>query len=179
MKKREPSPTELAVTAWLEKAGIKYEVYGGHATKLGDWPCDAWTWIMSRTKVGTSTAEHLRMEDKFHTGIGQRQLTPLGQRYMSSIGKGSAIYVSNARRSILAEHSKAVAPTSASVIYCLLSDAEGAEQNFHDWCCERDGNPDSIKDLNCYNECCELLNKVRKLFTVAERAELRELLQDY
>lgn len=177
MKKREPNPTELAVTAWLEKAGIKYEVYGGHATKLGDWPCDSWTWIMSRRKVGTQ--DQLRMEDKFHTGIGQRQLTPIGQRYMNSIGKGSQIYVSNARRSIIAEHSRAVAPRSASVIYCLLSDAEGAECNFHDWCSEFGGDTDSISSLNTYNACCEILNRVRTFFTQAERAELRELLEDY
>ena len=177
MKKREPSPTELAVTAWLEKAGIKYEVYGGHATKLGDWPCDAWTWIMSRGRVGTTEAK--RMEDKFHTGVGNRQLTPLGQRYMASIGKGSQIYVSNARRQIIAEHARAVAPCSASVIYCMLSDADGAECNFHDWCDEFGGDSDSIRSLNTYNACCEALNQVRKFFTNAERAELRELLQDY
>lgn len=178
MKKREPSPTELAVTAWLEKAGIKYEVYGGHATKLGDWPCDAWTWIMSRRKVGTQ--DQLRMEDKLHTGIGQRQLTPIGQRYMSSIRTSDTPNrVSNARRQIIAEHSRAVAPKSASVIYCLLSDADGAEQNFHDWCSDFGGDNDSISSLNTYNACCEVLNKVRAFFTQAERAELRELLEDY
>lgn len=177
MKKREPSPTELAVTAWLEKSGIKYEVYGGHATKLGDWPCDAWTWIFSRRMMGTT--EQRRMEDKIHTGIGQRQLTPIGQRYMSSIGKGSPIYVSNARRSIIAEHSRAVAPCSASVLYSVLLDADGAEQNFHDWCCDYGGDTDSIKSLNTYNACCEVLIRVRAFFTNAERAELRELLQDY
>lgn len=175
MKKREPNPTELAVTAWLEKAGIKYEVYGGHATKLGDWPCDAWTWIISRGRG----SEAKRIEDKHYTGIGQRQLTPIGQRYMASIGKGSQIYISNARRSIIAEHSRAVAPCSASILYCLLSDAEGAECNFHDWCAEFGGDTDSIKSLNTYNACCDLLNRVRAFFTNEERAELRELLQDY
>lgn len=174
---KKPSPTELAVTAWLEKAGIKYEVYGGHPTKLGDWPCDAWTWIFTRGREGT--AEYKRMEDKLHTGIGQRQLTPLGQRYMSSIGKGSAIYISNARRGIIAEHSRAVAPCSASVLYSALLDADGAEGNFHDWCSEVGGDTDSIKSLNTYNACCEVLNRVRAFFTNAERAELRELLQDY
>lgn len=171
------NPTELAVTAWLEKAGIKYEVYGGHATKLGDWPCDAWSWILSRRKVGAT--DNIQMEEKFYTGIGQRKLTPIGKRYMSSIGKGSAIYVSNARRSIIAEHSRAVAPCSASVLYSVLLDAEGAEQNFHDWCSDFGGDSDSIRSLNTYNACCELLNKVRVFFTAAERAELRELLQDY
>lgn len=177
MKKREPSPTELEVTAWLEKAGVKYECHGGHATKLGDWPCDAWTWIFSRGLKGTT--EQRRIEDRHYTGVGQRQLTPLGQRYMSSIGKGSPIYISNARRSIIAEHSRAVAPHAASILYCMLRDAEGAECNFHDWCWERGGDSDSISSLNTYNACCELLTRVRAFFTNAERAELLEILQDY
>lgn len=172
MKKREPNPTELAVTAWLEKASIKYECFGGHATKLGDWPCDAWTWIMSRRKVGAQ--DQLRMEDKFHTGIGQRQLTKMGEHYLRSAGKSTI-----ARRNIMAEHSRAVAPVSASILYCMLSDADGAELNFHDWCAEHGGDNDSIKDLNTYNACCDILTRVRAFFTPAERAELRELLQDY
>lgn len=116
MKKREPSPIEVEVTAWLEKAGVKYECHGGHATKLGDWPCDAWTWIFSRGLKGTT--EQRRIEDRHYTGVGQRQLTPLGKRYMSSIGKGGPIYISNARRRIIAEHSRAVAPHAASILYC-------------------------------------------------------------
>lgn len=174
MKKHEPSPTELEVNVWLEKAGIKYECYGGHATKLGDWPCDAWTWIFSRGR-----GQEVRLEDKHYTGIGNRQLTPLGKRYMASIGKGSQIYVSNARRAIIAEHSRAVQPQAAMILYCVLSDSDGAEQNFHDWCSELGGDTDSIKSLNTYNACCDMLARVRVFFTHAERAELRDLLQDY
>ena len=73
----------------------------------------------------------------------------------------------------------AVSPTQASVLYCLLLDASGAEQNFNDWCYEFGYDNDSMKDFKTYQACCDTLEKIRKLFTSKEREELAELLQDY
>lgn len=73
----------------------------------------------------------------------------------------------------------AVSPAQASVLYCLLSDASGAEENFYDWCDNFGYDSDSRKAFDTYNACCDTLLKVRKIFTSTQRAELSELLQDY
>ncbi|QCQ61615.1 hypothetical protein barba126A_phanotate59 [Rheinheimera phage vB_RspM_barba_12-6A] len=75
--------------------------------------------------------------------------------------------------------SYAVSPTQASVLYCLLLDASGAEENFYDWCANFGYETDSRKAIDIHNACCDILLKMRKIFTSAQRAELSELLQDY
>lgn len=73
----------------------------------------------------------------------------------------------------------AVKPTQAGVLYCLLLDAQAADQNFDDFCSDFGYDPDSRKDFKVYEACCETLQKIRKLFTNEQRAKLAELLQDY
>lgn len=73
----------------------------------------------------------------------------------------------------------AVSPTQSSVLYCLLLDASGAEQNFNDWCSDFGYDNDSITAFKTYQSCCDILEKMRKIFTTKQRNELSELLQDY
>lgn len=70
-------------------------------------------------------------------------------------------------------------PTAAGVLYCLLSDAEAVDMSFMDWAGELGYDTDSIKARNTYDRCCEIGHALRKVFTAAQRAELRNLLQDY
>lgn len=73
----------------------------------------------------------------------------------------------------------AVKPTQASVLYSLLLDANCADQNFDDFCSDLGYDPDSRKDFKIYEACCEILQKMRKIFTNTQRTELAEILQDY
>lgn len=70
-------------------------------------------------------------------------------------------------------------PSAASVLYCLLSDARGAEVNFYDWCDEYGYDSDSRKALAVYEACCETLAGLRAVLTAKERDELEKLLEDY
>ncbi len=71
-----------------------------------------------------------------------------------------------------------VVPSSASVLYSLLADAEAENMTFEEWCAEFGYNSDSIKANNIYKTCLEIAEAL-KGFSNAQMAELREALQDY
>lgn len=71
------------------------------------------------------------------------------------------------------------APTAASVLYCLFSDATMGEQTFEDFCGDLDLDTDSRKALDSYLECQKMIHRLRGVFTHAERAHLEALLEDY
>lgn len=170
-KKNEPSATEVAVSEYLAINHIKYQAMGGTATKRDDWECDAWMIQFSRVRDGKT----LTMDTMFYTGVGHRVLTGYGEMELRRMGKATQSY----RNRVIAEHSKAVAPRSASVLHSLLLDSSCAEQNFHDWCNDLGYDNDSVKAQGIYNACCEVLTKMRAFFTGTERQALQELLQDY
>lgn len=72
-----------------------------------------------------------------------------------------------------------VAPTAASVLACLLSDASATDQCFADWAADFGYDVDSRKALATYEACCDIGRELRKVFTSAQRADLRGMLQDY
>lgn len=157
------------VDAWLAAKNIKFIARGGYPSKdAAGWEHDRWEVIFSRPQVAD-------ILETYRSGIANRKLTKMGERAINAAGKMSDIY----RRRLIAEHSKPVPPTAASVLYCFLSDISSAEQNFHDWCSDFGADSDSIKALNTYNACCEMLTKMRAFFSREERAELEKLLEDY
>ena len=72
-----------------------------------------------------------------------------------------------------------VRPTAASVLCCLLSDADSADQSFADWCSDFGYDTDSRKALDTYIACGEIARGLRKVFSPEQLAHLRELLEDY
>ena len=73
-----------------------------------------------------------------------------------------------------------ITPHAADVLHSLLLDGGASDQSFNDWCADySDGDTDSIKAFNTYQLCCETGQKLRKLFTRAEREALQTALQDY
>ncbi|WCO82000.1 hypothetical protein vBPpSSYP_18 [Pseudomonas phage vB_PpS_SYP] len=170
MAKKELTAIEVAVAEWLANKGVKYVITGGTATKRDDWECDHWSVHITRTGKKEALIEN------YYTGVGHRQLTKRGQIELANYYKNATHAV---RERVKAQHSVAVAPHITGVLYSLISDAEGAEQNFHDWCDSFGYDNDSIKALNTYNACCEILQKIRSFFTKEEREQLQELMQDY
>lgn len=73
----------------------------------------------------------------------------------------------------------AVAPTPASVLFCLLSDAEASDYSFDDWCDMLGHSDDSLSALNIYKECCKIGKSLLKVFSRDQIEQLREMLQDY
>lgn len=73
----------------------------------------------------------------------------------------------------------AVAPTPASVLYCLISDSEANEYSFNDWCDNFGYNNDSIEAFNTYQACCKIGKDLLRVFTRTQIESLREILQDY
>lgn len=90
----------------------------------------------------------------FHTGFGHRK-TPKN-------GWGKTIVFK---------------PTEASVLYCLLMDAQFGEMSFMDFCNELDYNYDSIKDMNMHRKMEQDSKRTYSMFKCHER--LSEALQDY
>ena len=72
-----------------------------------------------------------------------------------------------------------VAPRASDVLFALISDAEAADMSFSEWCDNYGYDNDSISAFNTYRECEETGRELRKVFNGSQRAELRELLQDY
>lgn len=74
---------------------------------------------------------------------------------------------------------KRLAPTAASVLYGLLSDASAMDESFSDWADNFGYDSDSIKTFNIYNACCAIGKQLKNVFTGEHLETLRELLQDY
>ena len=167
--------TDIAVADFLKHNDISFRVhFAGTSHKFGT-EMDSWLVVIDDQKFD------------FYTGIGHRiqQHRNAYKLNHSQIGQVKTLKdLLGKDRLDLTVHklkdgfSYAVSPTQAGVLYCLLSDADGADQNFYDWCSDYGYNTDSLSDRNVYNACCETLNKVRKIFTHSQREALRELLQD-
>lgn len=176
MKTISINDTDKAVAQFLKDNNIHfYSRYMGFNNKAG-WNSDRWL-----VKIGLH-------ESEYHTGTGHRIINPVNSYKLSS----KQIESVKALRDLLGKdrldntvfklsdgNSYAVSPTQASVLYCLLSDANCAEQNFNDFCSDLGYDNDSVKYFKIYQACCDTLEKVRKIFTSAQRQQLSELLQDY
>ena len=146
--------TDKAVLDYLKSIGVTATTqYGGETVRDGKWECDAWR--VQFVRVSTTTAPRKEMSTEFFTGFGHR------------------------RRSPGIKLPQPVAPSPASVLYSLLSDARGAESNFYDWCNGYGYDSDSRKALAVYDACCLTLRDIRQFFTPADRDALEVLLEGY
>ena len=136
----------------LAAQGVAFSVGLRGETERDGWKCDEWRAHFRRVHLdGRPLARGKAGELKtaFYTGLGHRKA------------------------------GKATAPTAASVLYALLQDASGADENFTDWCANYGQDTDSRKALAAYEACCSIRADVNKFFTAGERAELAAILEDY
>ena len=73
----------------------------------------------------------------------------------------------------------AVAPTAASVLYCLLLDGNACDTSFNYWCDEYGYSNDSMQAFKIYQSCCEIDEKLNKALSYETRNKLNALLEDY
>lgn len=161
------NPIETAITEYLNAKGITFAAVLTGSGKRDDWECDSWAVSFSREGKNSFSTD-------YHTGIGHRESKRPMPPEIARLGKNIIARVDWERTWL-----KAVAPHVAGVLYSVLMDSQGAEQNFLDWCDEYGYDNDSMKAHKVYTACCEILVKVRAFFTNEERQVMQELLQDY
>ncbi len=170
---------DLDVAAYLKAQGIIYKAEFVGTKKDQNWERDQFVVIFSNGKISESF--------DFSTGIGHR-LSLIGTNYKLS---GKQIEsVKTLKETIgtdrldntvikLSSGGYVVKPTQASVLYCLLSDADLGSESFDDFCDNLGYNSDSIADFKTYQACMATAKQLRKIFTSEQRQALQELLQDY
>jgi hypothetical protein len=171
---KQTNPIETAVNEYLKAQGITFAAFGGMETKRDDWTCDAWQCKFSRYPKGVVNGSDITLTTDYYTGVGHRESRVRMPADIARLRPNILMRVQWEKANL-----KAVAPTAASVLYSLLLDSSGAEQNFLDWCGDYGYDSDSMKAHKIYTDCCEQLQKVRVFFTNEERQAMQELLQDY
>lgn len=159
------SETEKAVDAYLTEIGVAYSVQGaGVGMKRDGWECDGWR--------AAFTKGDLREEFDFYTGTGHRVIT--GRPIDPNINPRSIAYGQWERANV-----RPFAPFAASVLCSLVLDSSAADQSFRNWCADLGYDSDSIKALNTYNACCDIAEKLLRIFTREQINHISEILQDY
>lgn len=71
-------------------------------------------------------------------------------------------------------------PSTADVLYCLLSDAQASDAgSFEEWAGDLGYDTDSRAAERVYKACMDVAAALSKAFTAAERETLSEAFQDY
>lgn len=158
-----PVSTDALVVEFLALANVKFSARLLGETKRDDWKCDEWRVRFIAGRIDTETA--------YYTGTGHRKIV---RGYSAMMMHGSTMV-----RGQWQAEGKPQAPSAASVLHSLISDARALDQSFFDWCDDFGYDADSRKALATYEACCESGQRIRKIFNPTQRAELETLLQDY
>lgn len=143
----------------LSNVGVKFTaIYRGvrrpfdGKTEMDSWDC----WL-------EPTSGEPYMFD-FYTGLGHRKARP-----------------TSFHRATWRTDPKPQAPHPATVLHCLLSDADGVAnaRGFEDWCADYGYGSDSRKAYRTYEACGEVDRHMRRVFAPEALEALREALQDY
>lgn len=157
---------DKAVNEYLKTINVEFFAVCRGETKRDDWVCDEWLITLSRPG-------HM-LDTRFYTGTGYRKSAIKMPPDIARLRPNILARVEWERR-----HLKPVAPTAASVLYSLLSDATGSEEPFDYWCANYGYDSDSRKAFSIYETCCEIRQQVDKFFTREERDTLQKLLENY
>lgn len=156
---------------YLAAQGVTFSARLLGETDRDGWTCDEWR--VTFEKRAQSGAKAGEFKTAFYTGTGHRK----SAKPMPKIVAVNPRCI--AAEQWRAQNVKPVAPTAGSVLYSLLLDASGADENFYDWCDSFGYDTDSRKALGIYEACCIIRADVNKFFNAAERAELAAILEDY
>lgn len=176
MSTKQPSPIETAVDDFLIQAEVTYTAtYAGEKKDaLGDKGHTMDAWRVSFT-LRDSRAAHEKFN--YFTGLGHRvdtDMTRMARARLKGCHPNSIAWQTDVTKQM-----KPVAPSAASVLYCLLSDGEAIDQSFFNWCDSLGYDTDSRKALATYEACCESGLQLRRVFTSEQREQLANMLQDY
>ena len=127
---------------------------------------------------------------EYHTGIGHRLTLPKGKYSLSQSQREQVKQLKECTTlnkvlfTIEDRRVYAVAPTQASVLYCIVSDAYCGENTFDDFCTDFGYDEDSRKALETYLSCQENSKKLSQVFKGESNpheklSTLKGILEDY
>ena len=177
---------DQAVAKYLKEIDITYSVrlMDTEIKEKGEnWEHDLW-----RVKFGDFSTT-------FKTGTGHRvvkinpamhpknlqalcTLTGANVNQVHQITRGT-VQLKGSKLARDTRHTYTAPPTQASVLYCLLSDADALDYSFDEWCDNLGYDSDSIKANSMYEACREIARNLDDVFTPEQIEKLQELLQDY
>jgi hypothetical protein len=169
---------DKAVSEYLKSRGVlSYKtIHVSDNAENKEWPCDVW-------RVVFTAQNHNEFVTEFRTGLGHRLTNLRFGKLSASQINGSKVLkeVTGMDRSCfkIDDYTYTVAPTQASVLYCLLSDADCGNYTFDEFCDNLGYDNDSRKALETYLCCQETNTKLNKFFSRGTINHLQELLQDY
>lgn len=157
--------TDAKITEYLQSIGVAYSCrYVGETVKNDDWKCDAW-------RVSFTRSSKPAIETDYFTGLGHRKWP---KYYKIKFPKNTRGHEREERL-----HLKPAIPSSAGVLHSLLMDANAIDTSFECWCSDYGYSSDSISAFNTYRSCCEIGEKIRRLFGHNEMSTMRDMLCDY
>jgi hypothetical protein len=147
-----------------EAKHVRFEGRGVDGKPI-EWPHDLWN-VTIHYNGKSHSAE-------FRTGIGHRKLASGvkhdGWEYLLRVSTGD--WVRNGLSAVEAHmlilpvvKGKVVPPSTADVLYCLASDASGAQGSFDEWCSNLGESNDSIKALETYRACQKTRDALLRMF---------------
>ena len=173
---------DLAIATFLNENSISFSC--GHLYFDKEKQQDAFMIGFSTTRSGFSI--------QYHTGIGHRiDLRGNKRAAFPSIRKLTFKEVKDIKTlkaitkldSVIWETKdrgfRVVAPTQASVLYCLIADMGCTEYGFSAFCANCGYDEDSRAALDIYLACEKQTKDLRSIFDSVQLDALQELLQDY
>lgn len=169
---------DKAVAEYLKAQGIKFNVdYAMNKENDKEWACDVWNVSFNSELFTYKTGLGHRLE-----GNPKTPYTPVLKPYKRDIEQlHSLLELSNRISAVhkVKERTFAVRPTQASVLYCLLLDAEASNDSFNNWCDAFGYDNDSLLAFKTYQACCDSAIQLSKVFTREQLNELNVLLEEY
>ena len=168
--------TENKVDDFLSSLGVTYSVFpAGTGLKRDNWECDGWRVVFAKGDKNESF--------DYFTGIGHRVIFKpdqynIDRQALSDCVNKRSIMAENIRKN-MADCVKPFAPFAASVLFSLINDGQALCLSFNQWCVEYGYDPDSMKAFRTYQSCCEIGEKLERVFTRRQITELAEILADY
>ena len=151
----------------IAELDVGYTVsYLGEAA-TGDWIHDKWSVRLGGVML------------PFNTGTGHRLSLHEGRKEAKAIRAACAPTNNKYLFETKEYHKYTVAPTAASVLYCLLSDRRLGLESHRDFCGMLGYDEDSISARRSYLDCQEVGHKLGEVFTSAQIVILEEILEDY
>lgn len=137
------------------------------------WPHDKWTFILDGQAF------------EYRTGIGCHRKRALNRHHShpfntyEALTSMSAKNWTQARLKAFCEVSVLKSkPTVDDLLYSLIMDARSGQETFEDWCSLYDYDTDSRKAFALYEQCQNMIGKLRKI-GIADLDAADEAFQDY
>lgn len=159
----------------MADAMVKYSThYRGETTRDNDWQCDEWLCSFEKQTRNNPANPYQVEKFEFFTGLGLRHPVGAVSRQIQTKMNPRSVAWHDIEKT-----RKPKPPHAADVLLSVVMDSRACEQSFADWCGEFGYDTDSRKALATYEACQQNADKLKRIFSHAQIAQIRETLQDY